>query len=56
MTRLCVLAIALLCGLGCAADGNRGAWDDVWRDLKGDNMEMKSDGAAIGGWGINKRN
>jgi hypothetical protein len=54
MKRLGVLALALLFGLGCAGDGDKGQWDDFWRDLRGDNMQMKSDGAAIGGWGIDK--
>ena len=51
MKRLYLLGLMLLFGLGCAADGTKGQWDEVWRDLRGDNMEMKSDGGAIGGWG-----
>jgi hypothetical protein len=51
MRRLCVLAFALLFGLGCAADGQKGQWDEFWKDLRGDNMQMRSSGAGIGGWG-----
>jgi hypothetical protein len=56
MRRLCVLAFALLFGLGCATEETKKQWDEAWKDLRGDNMEMKSDGGAIGGWGINKHN
>ena len=34
--------IVLLCA-GCAADGDKSQWDDFWRDLRGDNMKMRSD-------------
>lgn len=54
MRRLCVLAVALLCGFGCATEDDRRQWNEAWRDLRGDNMQMTSDGAAIGGWGINQ--
>jgi hypothetical protein len=50
------LALVLGCGLGCAADGDKGSWDEVWKDLQGDNMQMRSSGAAIGGWGNNPHN
>ena len=37
-----MLAFALLLGLGCAAPGEKGQWDDFWKDLRGDNMRMRS--------------
>jgi hypothetical protein len=54
MRRLWIPALALVCGLGCAADGDKGSWDEVRKDLRGDNMQMRSTGAAIGGWGNNQ--
>ncbi len=42
MKRLRVLLCALLLsGLGCASE--RGQWDEFWKDLRGDNMRMRSD-------------
>jgi hypothetical protein len=44
MRRLWVLALALaglLPGLGCTA-ADKAQWQEVWRDLRGDNMEMGS--------------
>jgi hypothetical protein len=37
MLGLCLLAV------GCSADGDKGAWDAFWKDLRGDNMKMRSD-------------
>ncbi len=34
--------IALLC-VGCAADADKAQWDEFWKDLRGDNMKMRSD-------------
>jgi hypothetical protein len=42
MRRLCVLAFVLLLGFGCAADGDKGSWDEVFKDLRGDNMQMRN--------------
>ena len=50
MTRLSVLLCALCVALGlsgCASDGKASPWDDFWKDLRGDNMEMKSDFSAF---------
>ena len=50
MKRLCVLLCALFAGLGCAgcaSDGKQGSWDDFWKDVRGDNMEMKNDFSAF---------
>jgi hypothetical protein len=41
---LLVCAVALAFGLGCASDP-QGSWDEVWKDLRGDNMKMRSDTA-----------
>jgi hypothetical protein len=38
----CLLAAALLLGVGCAAD-DKGQWDEFWKDLRGDNMKMQTD-------------
>ena len=43
MRRLGVLFCVLCCALGCAADGDKGQWDEFWKDLHGDNMQMKYD-------------
>ena len=41
MKRLCLFLCVLLWNLGCAADGDKGIWDDFKKDLRGDNMEMR---------------
>jgi hypothetical protein len=28
---------------GCSGDGEKSQWDEVWKDLRGDNMKMRSD-------------
>jgi hypothetical protein len=44
MKGICVLVCALLFSLtGCAADGDKGQWDEFWKDLRGDNMKMRND-------------
>jgi hypothetical protein len=40
MLRLCVLMFLLLLA-GCTAEDQR-QWNDAMRDLRGDNMEMRS--------------
>jgi len=50
MKRLCVLLCALIGAFaisGCASEGTKGQWDDFWKDVRGDNMEMKSDFSAF---------
>jgi hypothetical protein len=37
-----VLCCVLLCCLGCAWEGDNSTWDDFWKDLRGDNMQMRS--------------
>jgi hypothetical protein len=41
MRRFCALLCALCFGLGCATDGSE--WDEVKKDLRGDNMKMMAD-------------
>jgi hypothetical protein len=44
MTRLWILLCALAFGVaGCAADGAKDPWDEFKKDLRGDNMKMRSD-------------
>ena len=42
---LWVLVFTLLAG-GCATQGQKGPWDDFWKDLRGDNMEMRGFGTS----------
>jgi hypothetical protein len=42
MKYLCALVCALLFGVGCASDSDRAKWDDAMKDLRGDNMQMRS--------------
>jgi hypothetical protein len=42
MKRLYLLAFVLLLGTGCAGP----EWNDFWKDLRGDNMEMRGFGKA----------
>jgi hypothetical protein len=41
MKRLCVLLCAVFLGLGCSSDADKAQWEEVWKDLRGDNMKMK---------------
>jgi hypothetical protein len=43
MKDLLLLCFVLLFGLGCASEGGPGTWDEFWKDLRGDNMLMRSD-------------
>jgi hypothetical protein len=42
MRRLCVLVLAMFLGVGCAAEGQKGQWDEFWKDVRGDNMQMRT--------------
>jgi hypothetical protein len=42
MVRSCVLICALFLGIGCASDGDKAMWEGVLKDLRGDNMQMRS--------------
>lgn len=48
MRRLCALAVVAVLSLGCATEGQKGQWDEFWKDLRGDNMEMR-------GWSTQSR-
>ena len=37
---ICLLALGLA---GCAGDGDKGEWGEFWKDVRGDNMKMRSD-------------
>ena len=37
---VCALSFSLA---GCAGDGDKGQWDEFWKDLRGDNMKMRND-------------
>lgn len=39
MWRLCALDFAL----GCVSDGEKGQWDDFWKDVRGDNMKLSNE-------------
>jgi hypothetical protein len=43
MKGLGLLVCALIFAPGCASEGGKSPWDDFWKDLRGDNMEMKCD-------------
>ncbi len=40
MRRYAVLVLALFLGPGCAAEGEKGTWDDFWKDVRGENTQM----------------
>jgi hypothetical protein len=43
MQRLRLLLCAMVLCAGCATEGQKGQWEEVWKDLRGDNMRMRSD-------------
>jgi hypothetical protein len=51
MRRLWILALALLFSSGCSSDGDKGSWDEVWKDARGDNMQMRYTSPALSGMG-----
>jgi hypothetical protein len=48
MKRLCLLFCALAVCLGCATEGDKGQWDDFWKDVRGDNMQMRGFSGGTG--------
>ena len=42
MKRLGALLGVLFFLVGCASSGDQGQWDDFWKDVRGDNMKMRS--------------
>jgi len=46
-----VLVCALVTIAGCASDGSgKSQWDEFWKDLRGENMEMKSGRGMRSAW------
>ncbi len=44
MARLCLFVCVLAFTLaGCVGDANKAQWDEFCKDLRGDNMKMRSD-------------
>jgi hypothetical protein len=46
MKRLCALGVLLILGVGCATEADKAQWDEAMKDLRGDNMKMRT-----GNWG-----
>ena len=42
MMRLCALLALLVSCAGCAGEGSQAQWDEFWKDVRGDNMKMRS--------------
>ena len=42
MRRIRVLAFFVFLGVGCASDADKAQWDEFWKDVRGDNMQMRS--------------
>jgi hypothetical protein len=40
MKQLCLLVCALFLSAGCAAE-DKAQWDAVWKDARGENMQMR---------------
>ena len=47
MRRLWLLGCALVFCAGCAAGGDKAKWDEFWKDLRGDNMQMRTNFSAV---------
>ncbi len=39
------LILCLLC-VGCATDAQKSQWQEAWKDLRGDNMQMRGFGKS----------
>jgi hypothetical protein len=46
MKRLCALGFLLIFSLGCATEADNAQWNEALKDLRGDNMRMRT-----GNWG-----
>jgi hypothetical protein len=42
MTRLLALAFVLAMALGCATEADQAQWNEAIKDLRGDNMKMRT--------------
>jgi hypothetical protein len=47
MSRLCLLVFTLALIAGCAAEGQKSPFDEALKDLRGDNMQMRSNFAGL---------
>jgi hypothetical protein len=47
---LLVVCTLFFC-LGCATDADKAQWNEALKDLRGDNMQMKSDFGGMKGMG-----
>ena len=43
MMRFCVLFCAMFISVGCSSDSDKAQWDAFWKDVKGENMQMRGD-------------
>jgi hypothetical protein len=41
--RLTIIALVLLLCPACITEADKRQWADVWKDARGDNMEMRND-------------
>ena len=46
MKRLCAMGFILAFALGCATEADNAQWNEAMKDLRGDNMRMRT-----GNWG-----
>ena len=42
----CVLCGLILSAAGCTSDADKAQWAAFWKDVRGDNMKMRSDLSA----------
>ena len=47
MKRLWLVCVLLFGLAGCAGDGNKGQWDEFWKDARGDNMKMRNEVSGV---------
>jgi hypothetical protein len=50
MKRFCVLVSVVFFALGCASDADKSQWDAFWKDLRGENMQMKGSLSGMQEW------
>jgi hypothetical protein len=43
MMRVSAFVVVLFIAAGCATEGDKAQWNEFWKDLRGDNMQMQSD-------------